>query len=92
MEVGGPDNVMCCVEKPTIASAQELMTHPDVRLLVVTGGAGVVQAAMKSGKRAICAGPGNPPAVVDPTADIERAGRAVIYGHSFDFAGNQVLR
>src|ERR1035438_5760703 len=51
------------------------MRHPGIRLVVVTGGGGVVKAAMESGKRAICAGPGNPPIVVDETADIDRAGR-----------------
>ncbi len=81
---GGPPNVLTTVAEPTIASAGELMKHPLVRLLVVTGGPGVVQAAMNSGKRAICAGPGNPPAVVDATADIEQAGRNVVLGHSFD--------
>jgi aldehyde dehydrogenase len=81
---GGPPNVLTTVAEPTIASAGELMKHPLVRLLVVTGGPGVVQAAMNSGKRAICAGPGNPPAVVDATADIEQAGRNIVLGHSFD--------
>ena len=56
------------------------MKHPLIRLLVVTGGPGVVQAAMNSGKRAICAGPGNPPAVVDASADLEKAGRDVVLG------------
>jgi acyl-CoA reductase-like NAD-dependent aldehyde dehydrogenase len=60
------------------------MKHPLIRLLVVTGGPGVVQAAMNSGKRAICAGPGNPPAVVDATANIEKAGKDIVLGHSFD--------
>src|SRR5439155_605886 len=55
-----------------------------VRLVVVTGGGGVVQAAMSSGKRAICAGPGNPPVLVDETADIDKAGRDVVFGASFD--------
>jgi propionaldehyde dehydrogenase len=50
----------------------------------VTGGAGVVKAAMKSGKRAICAGPGNPPVVVDATADIAVAAKQIVYGASFD--------
>ena len=70
--------------EPTIESAGELMKHPRIRLLVVTGGGAVVAAAMNSGKRAICAGPGNPPAVVDETADIEKAGRDIVFGHSFD--------
>ena len=81
---GGPPNVLATVAAPTIQSAGELMKHPLIRLLVVTGGPGVVQAAMNSGKRAICAGPGNPPAVVDATADLDKAGRDIVLGHSFD--------
>ncbi len=60
------------------------MHHPGIRLVVVTGGGEVVKAAMASGKRAICAGPGNPPAVVDETADIEKAARDIILGASTD--------
>jgi aldehyde dehydrogenase len=81
---GGPPNVATCVSNPTIESAQELMRHRGVRLLVVTGGGAVVKAAMASGKRAICAGPGNPPAVVDETADIEKAARDIVFGASTD--------
>lgn len=81
---GGPPNVLTCIAEPTIQSAGELMKHPLIRLLVVTGGPAVVAAAMNSGKRAICAGPGNPPAVVDASADIEQAGRNIVLGHSFD--------
>lgn len=81
---GGPPSTLACIAEPTIASAGELMKHPLVRLLVVTGGPGVVQAAMNSGKRSICAGPGNPPAVVDATADLDQAGRNIVLGHSFD--------
>ena len=81
---GGPPDMVTAIGTPTIASAQALMTHPGVRLLAVTGGAGVVKAAMKSGKRAICAGPGNPPVVVDETADLDAAGRDVVLGASFD--------
>jgi len=81
---GGPANLLTCVVEPTIESAQALMVHKDVRLLVVTGGIGVVRQAMKSGKRAVCAGPGNPPVVVDETADVEQAGRDIVIGGSFD--------
>lgn len=81
---GGPPNLVAAVSEPTIESAKELMRHPGVRLLVVTGGAAVVQEAMRSGKRAICAGPGNPPVVVDETADIEKAARDIVLGASFD--------
>ncbi len=84
IRAGGPPNVVTALAEPTIQSAQELMKHKGIRLLVVTGGPGVVQAAMASGKRAICAGPGNPPVVVDETADIDKAGRDVVMGASFD--------
>ena len=84
IEVGGPDNLMCCVGKPTIASAQELMSFPGIRLIVVTGGGEVVRAAMNSGKKCIAAGPGNPPVVVDETADIAAAGRGIVAGASLD--------
>jgi acyl-CoA reductase-like NAD-dependent aldehyde dehydrogenase len=81
---GGPENLLACVEKPTIESAQELMRHPGVRLLVVTGGPAVVKAAMNSGKKVIAAGPGNPPAVVDDTADLENAAKNIVLGASID--------
>ncbi len=81
---GGPENLIACVAEPTIASAQALMRHESIRLVVVTGGPAVVQAAMTCGKRAICAGPGNPPAVVDETAHLDRAGRDLVDGASLD--------
>jgi aldehyde dehydrogenase len=81
---GGPPDLITCPAEPTIESAQKLMRHPLVRLLVVTGGPGVVREAMGSGKKAICAGPGNPPAVVDETADLEQAARDIVKGASFD--------
>jgi acyl-CoA reductase-like NAD-dependent aldehyde dehydrogenase len=84
VEAGGPASLVCCVAEPTIASAQALMRHPGVRILLVTGGPGVVAEARKSGKRAILAGPGNPPVVVDETADLELAGREIVRGASFD--------
>jgi aldehyde dehydrogenase len=84
VEVGGPENLVVTMAEPTQESAQALMVHKGIRIVVVTGGAGVVEAAMKSGKRAICAGPGNPPIVVDETADLEQAGRDVVLGASFD--------
>ena len=81
---GGPPDLITCPTEPTIESAQHLMRHPAIRLLVVTGGPGVVREAMQSGKKAICAGPGNPPVVVDETADLEQAARDIIKGASFD--------
>ncbi|MCP4144633.1 MAG: aldehyde dehydrogenase EutE [bacterium] len=84
IDAGGPANIVTAVGAPTIESAGELMHHSGIRLLVVTGGAGVVKAAMQSGKRAICAGPGNPPVVVDETADLEVAAHGIVDGASFD--------
>jgi aldehyde dehydrogenase len=81
---GGPANLVSAVANPTIDGARALMSHPGVRVLLVTGGPGVVREALKSDKRAITAGPGNPPAVVDATADVERAGRDIVRGASFD--------
>lgn len=84
VSAGGPANLVCALAEPTIDSAQALMKHKDVRLLVVTGGPAVVKAAMNSGKRAIAAGPGNPPAVVDETAHIAEAARHIVDGASLD--------
>jgi acyl-CoA reductase-like NAD-dependent aldehyde dehydrogenase len=81
---GGPPNVVVCLSNPTIDIAQQVMRHPGIRLLVVTGGGAVVKTAMASGKRAICAGPGNPPVVVDETAHIDQAARDIILGASTD--------
>jgi len=81
---GGPRDVLCAVANPTIESAGELMKHRGIGLLVVTGGPGVVKAAMASGRKAICAGPGNPPVVVDATADLVKAGRDIVAGAGFD--------
>jgi acyl-CoA reductase-like NAD-dependent aldehyde dehydrogenase len=84
VQAGGPPNLVCAVAEPTIETAQQIMRHPDVRLLTVTGGVGVVNEAMRSGKRAVCAGPGNPPVVVDETADLNQSGRDIVRGGSFD--------
>lgn len=81
---GGPANLLCAIANPTIESAGALMKHPGIRLIVVTGGPAVVKAAMNSGKRAIAAGPGNPPAVVDETAHIARAAKDIVDGASLD--------
>ena len=81
---GGPTNTLCAIHEPSVDSAQELMRHPDIDLLLITGGAEVVDLAMHSGKRAICAGPGNPPVVVDETADLEKAARDILSSCGFD--------
>jgi acyl-CoA reductase-like NAD-dependent aldehyde dehydrogenase len=84
IKAGGPPNVLTAVAEPTIESAQTLMQHPRVNLLVVTGGPAVVKVAMNSGKKVIAAGPGNPPCVVDETADIAKAGKDIVNGASLD--------
>lgn len=80
----GIKNLVVTIQKPSIEAAQEMMTHPDVALLVITGGPGVVRQAMKSGKKTIAAGEGNPPSLVDETADIEKAAADIVLGASFD--------
>jgi aldehyde dehydrogenase len=80
----GVANTLTMAEEATIKNAEEIFRHPRVALLCVTGGPAVVNAAMKSGKRVIAAGPGNPPAVVDETADLYAAAQAIIAGASFD--------
>ncbi|MFH1845484.1 MAG: aldehyde dehydrogenase family protein [bacterium] len=83
-EAGCPVDPLHACAEPTIETAQQLMRHPEVRLLVVTGGAGVVKAALAAGKKVIAAGAGNPPAVVDSTADLAAAAGHIVAGASFD--------
>jgi len=80
----GIDNVMCLITEPTLESAGSLFKHRDVNLICVTGGPGVARAAMQQAKRAIVAGPGNPPVVVDETADLDNAARSIIRGGAYD--------
>ncbi len=80
----GISDLLTTVIKPTLETFEQMCKHPKVRLLCVTGGPGVVKAAMQTGKRAICAGPGNPPVVVDETADLDQAARSIIQGASYD--------
>lgn len=80
----GIENIMTIVEHPTLDSFKAISSSEHVKLLCVTGGPGVVKAAMQSGKRAVCAGPGNPPVLVDDTADIDRAADCVIKGGAYD--------
>jgi aldehyde dehydrogenase len=80
----GIDNLICVIAEPTLESANAIFKHPDVAMICVTGGPAVARAALNSGKRAVVAGPGNPPVVVDETADLDRAARAIIRGASYD--------
>jgi acyl-CoA reductase-like NAD-dependent aldehyde dehydrogenase len=83
IEAGGPPNCISCLEEPSVPSAQQLMTHPDIGMIAVTGGHGVVDFATRTGKRVIAGGPGNPPVVVDETADIDRAAKCIVQGAGF---------
>lgn len=80
----GITNLICTIENPTLESFDAIAKSPHVDILCITGGPAVVAAAMKSGKRAICAGPGNPPVLVDETADIDHAAKSIIEGGAFD--------
>ena len=80
----GIDNLICLIAEPTLDTAGALFNHRGVKLICVTGGPAVAKAALQSSKRAIVAGPGNPPVVVDETADLDNAARSIIYGASYD--------
>jgi aldehyde dehydrogenase len=80
----GVSNVITMLAEPTIETAEQIFHHPNVALICVTGGPAVVKAAMQAGKRVIAAGPGNPPVVVDETADLDKAARDIIAGAAFD--------
>ncbi|MDR1943622.1 MAG: aldehyde dehydrogenase EutE [Synergistaceae bacterium] len=81
---GAPDNLVSALTDPSMDNLGKLMKHPKVRLISATGGPGVVHAALTSGKPAVGAGPGNPPVVVDETANLDIAGKGVVNGASFD--------
>ena len=80
----GIDNLITIIETPTLESAQAIFDHRDVRMLCVTGGPAVGRAALRSPKRAVVAGPGNPPVVVDETADLDNAARSIVIGGGYD--------
>ncbi len=80
----GIDNLISLICEPTLETAQQLFKHRSIALICVTGGPAVARAALNSGKRAVVAGPGNPPVVVDETADLEHAAKCIIEGAAFD--------
>ncbi len=80
----GPADLITMVEEPTLETLQEIAKAPEVKMLVGTGGPGLVNALLRSGKKAIGAGAGNPPVIVDDSADIEVAGPFIVAGASFD--------
>ncbi|MDR2048873.1 MAG: aldehyde dehydrogenase EutE [Treponema sp.] len=85
---GGPCGLITTVREPTLETGTAIMTHRNIPLLSITGGEPVVRAAMKTGKKVIAAGPGNPPVIVDDTAILEKAAKDIVDGASFD---NNVL-
>ena len=84
VEAGGPPGLIAAVREPTLATAKALMEHPQVNMIVVTGGRPVVQAALRSGKKVIGAGAGNPPVLVDETAHLRTAARSIVDGASLN--------
>jgi len=84
LAAGCPVPLLFCVREPSIESSNVLMNHPSVKLLSVTGGEAIVRIAMKTGKKVIAAGPGNPPVIVDETADIIQAAADIVDGASFE--------
>lgn len=84
VEVGGPANLAVAVENPTMEVSETIFKHKDISLLVATGGPGVVTKVLSSGKRALGAGAGNPPVLVDETADIRKAAEDIVNGCTFD--------
>ncbi len=80
----GVENLATIVEKPTIESAEQIFNHRGVRMLCVTGGPAVARAALAARKKSVVAGPGNPPVVVDETADLERAAKYIVQGGAYD--------
>lgn len=83
-KAGAPANLIVTVREPSVENTNLMIKHPKVRVLVATGGPGIVKMVMSTGKKAIGAGAGNPPVVVDETADIEKAAKDIIDGCSFD--------
>ncbi len=83
-EATGMENIVTIVEQPTLDTAAAIFGHKGVRLLCVTGGPAVARAALESRKRAVVAGPGNPPVVVDESACLENAAKSIVKGAAYD--------
>lgn len=81
---GGPANIAVSVKKPTMETSEIMLKHKSIQLIVATGGPGVVTHVLSSGKRGIGAGAGNPPVLVDETADIKKAAEDIVNGATFD--------
>jgi len=85
LEAGAPDGVLQCLDTATLEGTQALMRHPRTSVILATGGAGIVKAAYSSGKPAFGVGPGNVPALIDPSANLEDAVAKVVAGKAFDY-------
>lgn len=81
---GAPQDIIGWIDEPSVELSNALMQHPDINLILATGGPGMVKAAYSSGKPAIGVGAGNTPAVIDETADIKRAVASILMSKTFD--------
>lgn len=81
---GAPHDIVAWISEPTVELSGQLMKHPDIALILATGGPGMVKAAYSSGNPAIGVGAGNTPAVIDETADIELAVNSILLSKTFD--------
>ena len=84
IEAGAPENCILWIEEPSVEATRELMNHPDVNLILATGGTGMVKAAYSCGKPALGVGPGNVPCYVDKTAKLETTVNDIVMSKSFD--------
>ncbi len=84
VENGGPANLITMQKEPDMEAVNRMTEDPKIRLMAGTGGMAMVNALLRSGKKTIGAGAGNPPVIVDDTADIKLAAREIFQGASFD--------
>ncbi|EFO3708766.1 bifunctional acetaldehyde-CoA/alcohol dehydrogenase [Escherichia coli] len=84
IEAGAPKDIIGWIDEPSVELSNQLMHHPDVNIILATGGPGMVKAAYSSGKPAIGVGAGNTPVVIDETADIKRAIASILMSKTFD--------
>jgi acetaldehyde dehydrogenase/alcohol dehydrogenase len=84
VEAGAPEGLIACIEEPTVELSNALMRHPEISLILATGGPGMVKAAYSSGKPAIGVGAGNTPAIIDETACIKTAINSILISKTFD--------
>ena len=84
IEAGAPENCILWIEEPSITATSMLMNHPDVNLILATGGTGMVKAAYSCGKPALGVGPGNVPCYIDKTAKLKTSVNDLVMSKSFD--------